>query len=137
MSGHSWWRWLRYLNPLTPLLDFWERQALRVERREELARLDRQEERELQRQSLLTLGAMIEKAFDANRSQNDALRTFLDSFRVTDQPVLREWDDAEAETRYANRMREAYAEGSGLPAELAGLDRIGQFEALLDISERP
>ena len=77
---------------------------------------------------MLVLASTIEKAFEANKSQNEALRTFLDSFNTTEAPTIREFDEEEAESRYYKKLMHDQAPDI--------LDRIGQFDLMLKEMDR-
>ena len=120
------WTWLRSLNPFLLFLDYRRSRDAQDDRRRELDRLDRMEDRETFRHTVLTMAGMVEKAFDATRAQSEVFKEFLDSYRIAEPPRLREYDEEEEVQRYLDKK------GGGIPPELAGLSKLDQFDALLN-----
>ena len=107
-------------------LDYRERRAAAAQRVRDVERMERSEERQAFLTALQAMASMTEKAFETNKAQNEMFKSFLDGFKVTEMPKLRGFDE-EADTQ---RYLEAH--GYGLPPELQGLDKLEQFQAILD-----
>ena len=123
------------LNPLASYIAYRRQRDLDEDRRQEADRLERAEEREIQRQMILSMQAMVEKAFDASKVQSDVMAKWIGSFDTGAAPVIRKWDEDEDTRKYMERrgnQQPRPAVKPTLPIELAGLDRLQQFEALLD-----
>lgn len=112
--------WLRYLNPFVIIIDYLRERRLADERREEFARIERMEEREVLRDTLKAMAKAIEGSFQVQKE-------FLASFGTAEAPRLREWDEEEADARYLQKKGAA-----NVPKELAGLDKFEQFSLLVD-----
>lgn len=118
-------RFFRSINPVMWYLDYARERDLRLERQREFERMERSDEREMFRQTMQNMSTMVERAFESNKAQNEAFNTFLDAFKTTDRPKVREYDEDEEVKRYMERR-------GGTPPELAGLDKLEQFERLID-----
>lgn len=123
------------LNPLASYIAYRRARDIEADRRQEADRLERAEEREIQRQMILSMQAMVEKAFDASKVQSDVMAKWIGSFDTATAPQVREWDEDEDTRKYMERrgnQQPRPAVKQTLPTELVGLDRLQQFEALLD-----
>lgn len=121
-------RWLRWMNPIVWYLDYRQRRDLAEDRKRSEERLERMEERELYRQTLLTMASMVEKAFQSSQSQAEVFKTWMDGFQTASSPQLREYDEQEEIKRFIEKR-------GGTPPELAGLGQLEKFEALLNKME--
>lgn len=97
--------------------------------------MERAEQAELLRATITAMSQMVGKAFDVVKAQGDVQAKWLASFEVGTAPEIREWDEDADTRRYMDRKggqapRKPAAQT--LPDELVGLDRLQQFEALLD-----
>ena len=108
-------------NPIRDWLDLRRSQAIEEARQRELERLERQEDREILRDAILSMARVVE-------GQSQVFKSFLDSFHVTEPPRVREYDEDIDVKRY----RERRVSKGDLPPELAGLGKLDQFEMLLD-----
>ncbi len=107
------------LNPFKAYFNYIKARDLRIERQQELDRMERQD-------MLQTMSTMAERAFESSRMQSEVLKTFLDGFNTTDRPRMREYDEEAESQRYRARRQ------VDTPTELLGLDKLEQFERLLD-----
>lgn len=124
------------LNPFAAWLDYKRDRDAALDRQREFERLDRAEERELFRQSISSMTLMVEKAFESSKSQNDAFKAWVDSFKTDSTPQIREWDEDADTERYLKKrgvtLKSDKKVQPDLPPELAGLSKLDQFEMLLD-----
>jgi hypothetical protein len=76
-------------------------------------------DRDLQREAL----GVLREVFASQRAQNEAFKTFLDGFKVTEPPILREYDeDAELTRLLAARKAAEMPSPDDFRALLAHLD---------------
>lgn len=94
--------------------------------RERQEREDRRAEREAFLTAIQSMVAMTGEAFKAQSSQAEAFKTFLEGFRITEPPVVRQFDEE------ADMMRYLDARGLGLPDELKDLSKMEQYQALVE-----
>ncbi len=113
-------------NPFRLWLEYRERQAIAAQHVRDVERMERSEERQAFLAANQAMASVIERAFESNKAQSEMFKSFLDGFKVTEMPKLRGFDE-EADTQ---RYLEAH--GYGLPPELEGLDKLEQFQAILD-----
>lgn len=126
---------LGWLNPFRPFIEARERRELAVERQRELDRLERAEDRELLRQTIESMSRMVGDAMEAVKVQGDAHARWIASFDTPTAPQIREWDEDADTSRYMERrggQQPRPPVQQTIPDELIGLDRIKQFELLLD-----
>lgn len=114
------------LNPFRAWSEYRIRQAEIAERIAAAERLERRQEREAFLAAVTAMTSLSEKAFEANRAQNETFRTFIDGFKVTEAPTYRGYDESEADKKWLTDH------GYGVPKELEGLSQMEQFQALLD-----
>lgn len=115
--------WFASLSPFKGYFDYKIRILETQQRVEDIAKLERQEEREAFLVALQSITAVAVESAKASQSQANALSTFLDSFKAVDAPRVREWDEEAADKRYLDQH---------LPTEMQGLDQLGQFKVLID-----
>lgn len=128
-------RILRAINPFAAWLDYRRQRDLQLDRQRELDRIDKAEEREMFRQAVVSMSSMVEKAFDANRVQNETFARWLASFDSPTPPRVREYDEDVDNQRYIERHGQQAPRARvqpTLPPELHGLSQLEQFEVLLD-----
>src|SRR5687767_8505676 len=112
-----WW------NPLRSWFERRERLAAIQERMAAAARAERADERAAFLATVQSMAVVTERAFDANRAQHEAFKSFLDGFKTTTSPTARPYDEEAEMERYA---AERAARGASTTA-----DRIMSFEKML------
>lgn len=63
----------------------------------------RTQEREADRAVLRDAVSMLKSAFDAQRAQSEAFQEFLEGFRITAPPEVRQFDEASDDARYLHQ----------------------------------
>lgn len=98
----------------------------RRQEREDRERAERRAEREAYLAAIQSMVQMTSEAFNAQAAQSEAFRSFLDGFKITEPPQVRRFDEEADLQRYLD------SRGLGLPEELQGLNRMEQYQALVD-----
>lgn len=124
------------LNPLRAYFDYRVRCRELSARVHAVERAERRDERTAFLEAVKAMTAVSERAFDANRAQSEAFKGFIDSFKVTEVPTVREFDIDAYDDRYLahQRARRASTGVTPLVDDLTAADlqaRLGQFQMML------
>lgn len=95
-------------------------------RKREAEEAERKANREATQRMFELVSMMISKSFEAQTAQNEAFKSFLDGYKVTEAPVLREYDEEAELQRYMKRKQD-----QGMPAALANMTPFEASEALI------
>lgn len=115
------WNWL--LSPFQGYYEYKIRLAEAQDRIDQAARQEKADERKAFLMAIESITQVAVEAAKASQTQAQALNTFLNSFAVTEKPVARHWDEEADNDRYLKEH---------LPKEMQLMDRVSQYEALLD-----
>lgn len=121
-----WKRIKIFLVGLNPFFHYFEYQIRVAEVKERVDAAVRAEKAEERAAFLAAINSMTQVAVESARATQAQARTlsvFLDSFKVTEAPVLREWDPEANDRRYLEKH---------YPQELQGLPEIEKFQLLID-----
>jgi hypothetical protein len=121
-----WNRFIAFLVGLNPFRRYFEYKIRLLEAQERIeaaARAEKAEERAAFLAAITSISQVSIEAARTSQAQAKALSTFLDSFKVTEAPQLREWDPEANDKRYLEKH---------YPEALKGLDKFDQFSLLID-----
>ena len=113
---------LSWINPFSKYFEYKLRILEIQQRLEHAERAERQEERQAFLTAIQATAMVSVEASKASQNQALALNTFLNSFNVTSQPTLREWDEEADNARYIEKH---------VPKGVITNDKLESFENLL------
>lgn len=90
------------------------------------AAAERQAERDALLAAMTAVQTVAEKALTTATQLASTSQSFLDSFRITEAPQVRQFDEQKDYERYLKDH------GYATPKELDGLNQMDQFKVLLD-----